>query len=157
MFIKKKIRSKTPLDYALRVLTRKDYFEREMRDKITEHFGSEQAEETIARLKDYGYVNDEKCREMLIVSRLRSGYGIFRIKQELSEKGVSDDLSDIDKIAENHHIDRSAILADAVRRYIETKKAETPYDLKQKCIAHFYRRGHPLGDVEKIIRRELNL
>lgn len=157
MFPKRKIRSKTPMDYALRVLTRKDYFEKEMFDKIEEHFGREQAQETIERLKEYGYVNDEKCREQLIASRIRNGYGIFRIKQELNEKGVSDDLSDIDNIAEKHHIDRPAILADAVRRYIETKKAETPYEMKQKCVAHFYRKGHPFADVEKIINRELGL
>lgn len=155
MFIKKKIRSKTPLDYALRVLTRKDYFEQEMLEKITEHFGREMAEETIIRLKEYGYVDDVKCREMLIASRLRSGYGVFRIAQELKEKGADDSLEDIDRIAESHHIDRTAVLTDLVQRFLENKKADTPYELKQKCIAHFYRKGHPFSDVEKIINREL--
>ncbi|MGE4318219.1 MAG: regulatory protein RecX [Deferribacterales bacterium] len=154
MFPKRKIRSKTPMDYALRVLTRKDYFESEMREKITEHFGREQADETIERLKEYGYVDDVKCRELLIVSRLRNGYGMFRIQQELKEKGADDDLNDMDDIALKHHVDREAVVADAVRRFLENKKAETSYELKQKCIAHFYRKGHPFRDIEKIIDRE---
>ena len=155
MFPKRKIRSKTPMDYALRVLTKKDYFESEMREKITEHFGREAADETIEKLKEYGYVDDAKCREMLISSRLRNGYGIFRIATELKEKGGDDSLTDIDDIAKSHNIDRQQILTDAVARFFETKKADSEYELKQKCIAHFYRKGHPFSDVEKIINREL--
>lgn len=143
------------MDYALRVLTRKDYFEAEMREKIAEHFGAEDAEETINRLKEYGYVDDVKCREMLIVSRIRNGYGIYRIQQELREKGADDDLKDMDDIAKRHNVDAQAVLTEAVRRFLETKKAESDYELKQKCIAHFYRKGHPFRDIEKIIEREL--
>lgn len=141
----------------MRVLTRRDFFESELSDKIKEHFGEEEAAETIAKLKDYGYVDDEKCRRGLIVARLRSGYGIYRISAELRDKGINDDLSDIDDIAADNGIDRENILRDAVKRFLETKKAETPYDLKQKCIAHFYRKGHPLSDIDKIIRQELEI
>jgi len=123
-----------------------------MREKITEHFGAEAADETIERLKEYGYVDDVKCRSFLISARLRNGYGIYRISAELREKGAEDDLSDIDEIAKANNIDRQAVLKEAVSRFMEAKKADSEYDLKQKCIAHFYRKGHPFSEIEKTIR-----
>lgn len=155
MFPKRKIRSKTPLDYAVRVLSRKDYFESEMFAKISEHFSEEEAAETIIKLKDYGYLDDTRCRKNLIVSRLRNGYGTYRIAAELREKGIDDDLTDIDELAAESCADRLNILREAIKRFLETRKADTPYDLRQKCMAHFYRKGHPLSDIDKILRQEL--
>ncbi|MCD8554306.1 regulatory protein RecX [Seleniivibrio sp.] len=154
MFPKRKIRSKTPFEYALRVLARRDFFESEMHAKITEHFGEEAADETIEKLKDYGYINDDSARKNLIASRLRSGYGKYRIVEELREKGIDADLNDMQDIAEERGIDTKTQLAEMVRRYMETKKAKTPYELKQKCIAHFYRKGYSFNEITEILQME---
>ncbi|MGE4267700.1 MAG: regulatory protein RecX [Deferribacterales bacterium] len=151
MFPKRKIRSKTPFEYALRVLARRDFFENEMRAKIAEHFGEEAADETIVKLKDYGYINDGSARKNLIASRLRSGYGKYRIVEELREKGVDADLNDMQDIADERGIDTKAQLAEMVGRYMETKKAKTPYELKQKCIAHFYRKGYSFNEIVDVL------
>jgi regulatory protein len=133
------------------VLARRDFFESEMRAKIAEHFGEEAADETIEKLKGYGYINDETCRKNLIASRLRSGYGKFRIVEELREKGVDADLADMQDIAGERGIDTKAQLAEMVRRFLETKRAKTPYELKQKCIAHFYRKGYSFNEIVDIL------
>ena len=156
MFPKRKIRSKTPFEYALRVLSRRDFFESEMRAKIAEHFGEEAADETIEKLKGYGYINDEAARKNLIASRLRTGYGKFRIIEELREKGIDTDLTDMDEIAEERSIDTKARLKEMVERYMETKKAKTPYELKQKCIAHFYRKGYSFNEIIDILDSDDN-
>jgi len=154
-FKKRKIRSKTGLEYASRILSKRDYSEKDLRKKITEHFGAEEAEETILKLKEYGYLDDERYREVYIASRIRSGYGAYRISGDLYEKGLNDDLTDLDEICEKSHIDRHAILRENVSRYMERKNIEDPYELKQKCIAYFYRKGHGLDVVKRIIDEEL--
>lgn len=138
------------------MLARRDFFESEMRAKIAEHFGDDTADETILKLKDYGYIDDEKCRKNLIASRLRSGYGRYRIVEELREKGIDADLADMDEIACERSIDTKAQLADMVKRFMETKKAKTPYELKQKCIAHFYRKGYSFNEIVDILDSDNN-
>lgn len=154
MFPKRRIRSKTPFEYAVRVLSRRDFFESEMRSKIAEHFGEDSADETIAKLKDYGYINDENARKNLIASRMRSGYGSFRIKEELREKGVDDNVTDFDDIADERYIDRKELLRSMVAKYMETKRAKSPYELKQKCIAHFYRKGYSCNEIVAVLNTE---
>lgn len=156
MYKKRKIRSKTGLEYASRVLAKKDYSEKELKSKISEHFGADEAEETIQKLKEYGYLDDERYREMYIVSRVRSGYGAFRIAGDLYEKGLEDDLTDLDEICEKSHIDRHDILKDNIIRFMQTRKADDEYKLIEKCKAYFYRRGHRLSDVKRIIDEELD-
>jgi len=156
MYNKRKIKSKTGLEYAIRVLAKKDYSEKELRNKIIEHFGAEEADETIERLKGYSYLDDERYREMYIASRVRSGYGNYRISGDLYEKGLNDSLEDLDEICEKSHIDRHEILKDNILRFIENKRIEDPYEMKQKCIAHFYRRGHSIDSIKRIIDEELD-
>jgi len=153
---KRKIKSKTGLEYASRLLSKRDYSEKDLRKKITEHFGSEEADETIAKLKYYGYLDDERYREVYIQSRVRMGYGPYRISGDLYEKGLNDDLSDLDEICEKSHIDRHTILRDNVRNYLQRKNIEDKYELSEKCKAYFYRRGHNLSDVKKLIDEELD-
>lgn len=144
------------MEYAARVLAKKDYSERELKRKVAEHFGTEEADETVRKLKEYGYLNDERFREMYIASRVRSGYGPFRITGDLYEKGLDDDLSDLDEICEKSHINRHEILRDNVSRYLHSKNEEDRYKLAEKCKAYFYRRGHRLDEVKQIIDEELD-
>lgn len=156
MYYKRKIRSKTGLEYASRVLAKKDYSEKDLRKKITEHFGEEEADTTVAKLKEYGYLDDDRYREVYIASRVRSGYGSYRISGDLYDKGLNDDLSDIDEICEKSHINRHVILKEFVARFLERKNIEDPYELRQKCTAHFYRKGHSIDEVKRIIDEELD-
>lgn len=154
MYKKRKIRSKTGLEYAGRVLARKDYSEKELRQKIAEHFGAEEADETISKLKGYGYLDDSRYREMFILSRVRNGYGPYRIQNDLGEKGLESDISDLDDICKKGDIDPRAILRENVVRFLQRKKSGDPYKVKQSCIAHFYRKGHSIDDIKEIIEEE---
>ena len=46
----------------------------------------------LAKLEEYGYLNDERFAQAYAASRLNKGYGNNRIKQELKHKGISDDV-----------------------------------------------------------------
>jgi regulatory protein len=153
---KRKIKSKTGIEYASRVLAKKDYSEKELKKKIAGHFGEEEAEQTVDRLKEYNYLDDGRYREMFIASRIRSGNGAYRIKRELSEKGLNDSLEDLDEICQRSNIDRHGILRDCVQRYLDKKSSIEPYKLKQKCIAYFYGKGHSIDDVKRIIDEEFD-
>lgn len=144
------------MEYASRVLAKRDYSEKDLKKKIAEHFGWEEAAEAVDKLKEYGYLDDERYREMFIASKVRSGYGAFRISGDLYDKGLNDDLSDIDEICEKSHINRHEILRESVARYLERKMCDDIYGLKSKCKAYFYRRGHGLDVVSEIIERELD-
>lgn len=49
---------------------------------------------TIAKLTDYGFINDKMFAQVFVNSKINSGMGNRRIKQELSRKGISNEMAD---------------------------------------------------------------
>lgn len=111
-----------PLRYAMNVLSVRDYSEAEIRRKcaaylyksesaeaedeavdVTARAAAEDVEAAIAYCKEHGWLDDARYARRYISSRSRKGYGVQRIKMELSQKGIDKtilatalDESDID-------------------------------------------------------------
>ena len=83
-----------PLRYAMNVLSVRDYSEAEIRRKCAAYlYKSESAEAedvdaAIAYCKEHGWLDDARYARRYINSRSRKGYGVQRIKMELSQKGI---------------------------------------------------------------------
>ena len=52
-------------EYAVKLLTRKDYSEYELRQKLKSRCSQSDADEIILRLQENRYQSDERCAEML--------------------------------------------------------------------------------------------
>lgn len=88
------------LDRAVRILAVRDHSEQELRRKLAAPImGKNGPEEIDATAEDYerviawchehGYLDDSRFVARFIASRSRKGYGPARIRQELSQKGIS--------------------------------------------------------------------
>ncbi len=83
------------LNYALRLLNRRDYPEKEIREKLIKKFGEEKSEEieaVITYLKEKRFVDDERYSENYAYFKLKRGYGKRRIEHELKNKGIDEKL-----------------------------------------------------------------
>ncbi len=82
--LRKKIKVK-----ALSFLARREHSRLELLRKLSQQFSArELVNEVLDELSEQGYQRDDRFTEMYIRTKIRSGYGPFRIKIELREKGV---------------------------------------------------------------------
>ncbi|SMF07401.1 regulatory protein [Alteromonadaceae bacterium Bs31] len=90
--------AKAIYDKALRLLARREYSERELRQKLPQKMEGSQEQiyseldEIIARLQSLGYQSDERFAFSYARMRQSKGFGAERISLELGEKGVATEL-----------------------------------------------------------------
>lgn len=80
-------------DRALRLLARREHSRHELERKLR---AKGHVEAAIARVLDEltasDLVSDQRTAEAYVTARMRKGYGPRRLRQELHERGVEDDL-----------------------------------------------------------------
>ncbi|ADR18017.1 regulatory protein RecX [Calditerrivibrio nitroreducens] len=130
------------LKYALRLLSKKDYFESEIRNKLVKKFeDNDGVEEVIKKLKDLKYIDDNRVSEQFIKSQLRKGYGQYLIKKKLMEKGVVISISEIGAyLSEEEDLKRK--IAEKLHKY---------HNDYEKTVAYFYRKGYPYSLIKRLI------
>ncbi len=78
------------LSYAFKLLAKKDYFEKELRQKLFQKgFSEKDIEETINYLKKEGYINDEKLLNRYKELAIQKGESELKLKSKLFRKGIS--------------------------------------------------------------------
>ena len=83
-----------PYATALRFLARREHSELELRHKlIGRNFSDAVADAVVMQLVDQGLLSDQRFAEVYARGRFKRGYGPLRIRAELSERGVSSDLT----------------------------------------------------------------
>lgn len=103
-----------PYPLAIKLLARREHSVRELERKLCDKgFEATAIRECIARLQQERLQSDERFTEVYVSSRAARGYGPVRIRAELAERGVADEIA-------QHHLDVAAEqwrqLADGVRR-----------------------------------------
>lgn len=80
---------------AMDLLARREHSMAELRVKLLRRFGSAgDVEAAIERLSAEGLQSDRRFAELLLRSRIERAYGPFRIRQELAQKQVGEEIID---------------------------------------------------------------
>lgn len=126
--------NKEALNYALRLLDRRDYTKKQLEDKLNSRGVAERdIIEVINYLKEKGYVDDERYARNYVYFRLKRGYGKKRIRFELLNKGIDEAI-----------IDKALGLQDEQADEVFLKKYELlrgKKNLKKKLFDYMQRRG----------------
>ncbi|MCX6811463.1 MAG: regulatory protein RecX [Candidatus Berkelbacteria bacterium] len=144
------------MNKAFVYLARRNHAEKELKSKLLKKFPKGAlVEKTIERLKELGYINDEKFVREWIEYRLNTKpRGRILIKRELLTKGVNIEL--VEKILDlvyNRDIERKELvnLLDLRRkRYSQNKKG------RNKLISYLLRRGFLWEDIRDLMESEEN-
>ncbi len=136
---------------GLRLLSYRDYCEKEMVIKLTQKgHKREYAENAVARLAELGYINDYRYAESLASSLLeRKGMSIKSIGFELARKGIPREIADI--VTQN--LDFEPILR--IIELLKTKYARYLNDEKgiKKTVAALQRLGYGWSDINSALRQ----
>ena len=85
------------LAYArgLKMLASREHSAAELRRKLrVKGFSEGLAGEAVAALQDQGLQSDQRFAEVFVRSRLSKGYGPVRIRRDLYQRGIGDDVID---------------------------------------------------------------
>ena len=80
---------------AVDFLARREHSQYELTQKLSARgFSAEDIEQALSRLVDKGLQSDERFAEAYVTTRYQRGQGPYKIKAELKQKGLDEDLID---------------------------------------------------------------
>ena len=131
---------------ALKILNARPMSEKEMRDRLTEKGESpENAVSCVEWLCEMGLINDESYAGTVVRHYAAKGYGVSRIRQELSRHGVPRDLWDT-------ALEQMPGQDDKLERFIRARLTDAEDRAQIKKISDaLYRRGYSWDEIKSAI------
>lgn len=137
-------------DSSLKILALRDHSEAELRRKLAGKGYEEQTiEESVARLKELGYLDDLRFARSFASSSLRNGRGYGgRLKLELSRRGVDPGIvGDVLHELAAEYDERELLAQLMERRYAGFDPAAATDKEKRKVVGYLQRRGFSLSAI----------
>ena len=149
--IKQIVAVRRAYNYAVTLLSRRDHSERELMSKLTQKGYTDGAQEAVTKLRDGGYVSDERFAR-LYAGELQTlkRYGKRRIEQELYRKGIDREI--IREVLDETEFEQSELVSLIERkygRYLSNEKGV------QKTINGLLRMGYSYGEIRDALK-EIN-
>ncbi len=131
---------------AAAMLGRKSLTCRELCDRLCRKgFDKAIAEQVVEQFLEVGYLDDRRYAEMYLEDAVHLGAkGLYRIRQELLQKGISASL--IQSVIEDTELDIEGALQSYVEHRQLWKNVHSRKDL-ENLKARLIRRGYSLGEV----------
>lgn len=131
--------------------------ENEIVKKLREKgFAEDLIQQTIEYFKKIGSINDRQFTAIWIQSRLKKPVGIRRIRLELKEKGIGDDIITNALAQTTDDYCEHAAVVDLAKRRIRQYRHLNALTAKRRLYAYLIRRGFSSDAVIKALK-ELNI
>ena len=142
---------------ALRKLTRRAYSEKELELYLQKQkFSGDEILAVLAKLKKWGYLNDQQLAANLYEYYLRNkSYGYFYIRQKLHIKNIPAEI--INSLLENYDLEQEFTRAQTLtEKFIKNKKRQKqPFQLGGMLSRYLSRRGFHQSTIRKIMHEFL--
>jgi regulatory protein len=139
---------------AMDYLAHKPRTETEVRRKLRrEDYHRDVIDDTITRLHELGYLDDESYARDYVRGRFQSkGYGPVRVKMELKERGVDRHVADRVVSAYYEEADTLEVARQKARkRWGRLDDEEDPRRRKQKLYRYLKRRGYTYDTIRQVV------
>ncbi len=159
-----KPRKRAPLDanglweFALKTLGARACSSGELRQKLRARADrAEDVEATVARLKEYRYLDDRRFAESFAAARLENQrLGKHRVLRDLLRRRVAPALAESTAGKTFQHVDEVALIEEHIRRKYRGKKRVGLFkDEKDLASAyrHLLRAGFSTGNIIRVLKR----
>jgi len=154
----KKVRNKAepkagcdnPWSTALRILTRRDHSQAELREKLADKgFDAELVHTTLQRCIELGYLDDARYALNRATVLMNQGRAVgHKILADLRQRGISKELALQALAAAREACDEDALLADLLaRRFPDFNYNTAPAKEKRRVVNFLQRRGFITGRI----------
>ncbi len=132
---------------AVSLLSRRDHSEKELLRKLKEKGYAEGAESAVEKLKNSGYIDDERFCRLYASELVRvKSYGKKRVEQELYRKGVSREI--INSVLEEISFDTDT-LSDIIKRKYLSKMTDEKG--RQRIFNALMRLGYSYSEIREAL------
>lgn len=139
------------LAYVLKLLAIRDYSEYELRCKLqAKNFSAAEIEEVITTCQSKNWQNDMRFCEQFLFSRVHKGYGLLRIKQEMQQKGIQNEV--FQHVLAQNEIDWFALAKQVLVKKYPNYSAEKDLKNKQKMWRYLYSRGFSQAEIAALFK-----
>lgn len=144
--------------YALKVLTGRAHSAGEMREKLRRRAArASEVDDILARLKDHGYLNDQRFAENYAASRLANDrLGKTRVIRDLRQRRVAPALAERAARQVYQDVDEEGLIEQWIRRKYRLAPREGLFR-EDKDLGSAYRRllhaGFRTGDIVRVLKR----
>ena len=142
----------SPFDCSLRILALREHSEAELRRKLKEKgYEPQGIEESVARLKELGYLDDARFARLFASSAIRNGRGYgARLKLELARRGVEAGLASQVLAELDQEFGEAELLAGVLaRRFAGFDPQSATEKEKRKVVGYLQRKGFSLCAIFK--------
>ena len=141
-------------DCALRVLALRDHSEAELRRKLKQKgYDDEEAEGSMTRLRELGYLDDARFARVFAESSIRNGRGYgARLKMELARRGVAaatvgEALAGLSEEFGDAFSEAEILSRTMERRFSGFDPASATEKERRRVIAYLQRKGFSLSAI----------
>lgn len=141
---------------AIRALSRREYSVFELRSKLERNHADELVEQVLDELLDQDLLSDRRFAEVFVRSRIGRGQGPMRIRQELRQRGINDELIDHELTFDTDHWHTLAAQVLERRqdlcRAAQSDDAELRFKAKGRIGRFLASRGFPSDVIHGLMR-----
>lgn len=115
-------------------------------------FSPELSQETVDFLKEKKFIDDRVFARSWVASRLKRPYGLRKIKQELTQKGLAKEIIQSSIVCAKENYNESQIVSQLAQQRFSRIKNVEPLKAKSRVYAYLIRRGFAsdlVGDIVK--------
>ena len=134
-------------NYAIDLVSRKMYTEKEIRVKMKQkEFSQTAIDNVVDILKEYGYINDEAYATIYCEHYMQK-YGVKKLEFELKNKGVSSEIIENALLG----VKNDDTLEEMIRKKVGTK--ELDFKEYSKIVRHFLSKGFEYDAIQEILNK----
>ncbi len=151
--IKSENDEKVSFDMAVSYLEKYVVSEKGLKDYLKKkNFADGVIKKTVAKLREYGFIDDEKFAKNYFES-LSNSKGKRAIANKLRSKGVSAEIVEslLENVDEESEIEKATALA---VKFVKNRQNDAK--CKQKCVAHLIYKGYDYSVAQKATNYALN-
>ncbi len=139
---------------AFRLLKVRQRSEAEIRERLArKNFPPEIVEGTLSFLRTHSFVDDAAFTRWWIKSRLNKPFGLTRIRLELRQKGVSEDILREELALAAEDLDEAALISVVIKKRLGRYQGLEPLKRKKRLFDFLARRGFSVEAIQKAIRK----
>lgn len=143
-FLEEEVNVRRAFNKASDLLSRRDHSERELLTKLRQKGYSVGAEEAVEKLRDYGYVDDERFAFSYAAELKRlKHFGKRRIEQELFKKGIDREI--VSNVLDSLEFDENELCELIKRKYYRNLDTEKGI---QKTVNALIRAGYGYREIK---------
>lgn len=158
--VKSEQSSKKAFDYAIRILSQRDYSTHKMKEKLKKRgYDQNQINEVIDRLNEFNYLRDDEFAGMRIKQLLYKGYSNTYILQKLTSEYLNASESQIEEVRAKCEMSQDSQIENLIQKKLRYKEVPDDFKekmkLKQKVTAYLVSKGFSFEMISNHLSRHI--